>query len=282
MFIRRAAGIIALAFGVIGVAGCAAGAYGVWLLAARLDRANDKVFDAIDRGLGAVEDRLPAVQRRVKDAKITTAEISDTVQTWATKKVRDRVVSELEVESRVEKLSGHLQTADVRLEASTESVLEVRRMIELGQSLGARVDPASMDQVLELLAALQAQVQQAEQAVDEVRKFATPAPGETIEDRVLRIAKVMARLLLTLSDVDRRIDHFAARLSEVRADARQLKERTSRYILLGSVVCYALLAWAAAGQIALGRCGWRLCRRGRSPAAQGTETPTTPTTGPDP
>lgn len=228
---------------------------------------------------GAVEDRVPAVQRRVKNAKITTGEITDAVQTWATKKVRDRVVLELDVESRVERLSGHLQTVDVRLEASTASVLEVRRVIELGQSLGSRVDPSSTDVLLELLALLRGEVREAEQAVDEVRNFATPAPGETIEGRLLRVAKVLARILVTLSNVDRRIDHFAAKLSEVRAEAWQLKERTSRYILLGSVVCYGILAWIAAGQVALGRCGWRCCRRGRSTAARGAETPTT---GPNP
>ena len=141
-------------------------------------------------------------------------------------------------------------------------------MIELGQSLGARVDPTSMNELLELLAVLRGKVQEAEQAVEEVRQFATPDPGEAIEDRLARVAKVLARVLLTLSDIDRRLDRFAARLTEVRAEARQLKERTSRYILWGSVVGYGLLAWVAAGQVALGRCGWRRCRLDRTPAGR--------------
>jgi hypothetical protein len=257
--------------GAVGVAGCAAGAYGVWLVASRLELAHHRVFDAIDWGLGAVQDRLPVAQRRVKDAKVTTAEVSEVVRAWAEKKVRDRIVSELEVETRVEKLSGHLQSANLRLDASTEAVLGVRRVLELGQSLGARVDPASMDEVLESLASLRAGVQQAEQAVDEVRRFATPGPGESVEDRLIRVAKVLARILLTLGDVDRRLDHFAVRVAGVRTDAQQSKARTSRYILWGSVVCYGLLVWAAAGQVALCRCGLRRCRRGRSTAdSQGT------------
>src|SRR5438105_794586 len=117
MFMNRVAGILAVVLGVLGVAGCAAGAYCVWLVASRLDRANDTVFEAIDRGLGAVQDRVPVVQQRVRDSKVTTAEITEAVRGWAGKKVQDRVVSELEIERRVEKLSGQLQAADLRLEA---------------------------------------------------------------------------------------------------------------------------------------------------------------------
>src|SRR5262245_18858965 len=241
MLFNRLAGILALSFGLVGVTGCAAGAYCVWLVWSRLDRANGKFFDAIDRGLGAVQDRVPVVQQRVKDAKFTTAEITDAVRGWAGKKIQERIVTQLEIEGRVETLSGQLQAAALRLDASTEAVLDVRQVIELGQSLGASVDPASTDEVLDQLALLRGKVQQAQQTVDEVRRFAAPGEGESLEDRLVRVAGLLARILLTLSDADRRLDDFAARLSEVRADARQLKERTSRYLLLGSVACYALL-----------------------------------------
>jgi hypothetical protein len=269
MLFHRASAILALALGVVGVAGCAAAAYGVWLVASRLHRANDQVFDAIDRGLGSVQDRLPLVQQRVRDSKITTAEITEAVGAWTAKKVQDRIVSQLEIESRTEKLSAQLQAAELRLDASTEVVLDVRRVIELGQNLGARVDPASTDEVLGLLASLRGTAQQAEQAVDGVRRFATPAAGESVEDRLARVAKVLARILLTLVEVDRRLDEFATRLAEVRGAARQSRARTSNYITLWSVVCYGLLAWVAAGQVALCHWGWSHCRRGRLPTGQG-------------
>jgi len=273
MLFNRLAGILALSFGLVGVAGCAAGAYCVWLVWSRLDRANGKFFDAIDRGLGAVQDRVPVVQQRVKDAKFTTAEITDAVRGWAGKKIQERIVTQLEIERRVETLSGQLQAAALRLDASTEAVLDVRQVIELGQSLGASVDPASTDEVLDQLALLRGKVQQAQQTVDEVRRFAAPGEGESLEDRLVRVAGLLARILLTLSDADRRLDDFAARLSEVRADTRQLKERTSRYLLLGSVACYALLAWLAAGQAALCGWGWRrflCCPAERAPGPSHT------------
>ena len=76
MLFRRLVGILALTFGLVGVAACGAGAYGVWLVQSRLNRANDKVFDAADRGLSAVQDRIPIAQERVREAKITTDEVA--------------------------------------------------------------------------------------------------------------------------------------------------------------------------------------------------------------
>src|SRR5688572_12293027 len=102
----RVAAILALAFGVVGVAGCAAGTYGVWLVWSRLDRANDKVFEVVDRGLGVVQDRVPVVQQRVSDSKVATADITEAVREWATKKAQDRIISQLQIEGRAEKLSG--------------------------------------------------------------------------------------------------------------------------------------------------------------------------------
>jgi hypothetical protein len=213
--------------------------------------------------LEAVEGRVPVVRKRVRESKVTTEELTAGVREWAATKAQDRVVERLEIERRTEKLSGQLRVVDLRLEASTEAVRDVRRVLDLAQGLGARVDPASTDEVLELLASLRGSVQQAEGAVDGVRGFATPG-GESVGDRLTRVAKLLARILLTLSEVDRRLDDLAARLAAARADARQLKTRTSTAIVLGAGVCYGLLAWVAAGQVALCRWGGSRCRRGRS------------------
>ena len=90
MLVPRVAAILALAFGVVGVGGCAAGAYGVWRVASRLDRANDKLFDTVDRSLEGIQNRVPDVQKRVKGAKVTTAEISAAIRAWAAKKLTQK------------------------------------------------------------------------------------------------------------------------------------------------------------------------------------------------
>jgi len=256
MLFKRAAAVLALVLGIAGMACCLAGAYGVWLVAFRLDRANDKVFDLVDRSLEVVQDRMSIVQQRVRESKVTTTEVTERVLEWGAKRGQDRIVSQLQIESRVETLSGHLRAVDLRLEASREAVRDVRQMLELSQGFGAKIDPASTDAVQELLASLQDTLQQAEQAVDSVQKFVTPADEDSVEDRRAKVAKLLARVLVTLSDVDRRLDDFAARLAEIRAAAQQGKSRTSHYIVLGSVVCYGLLAWGVAGQAALSWWGW--------------------------
>ena len=266
MLVRRGVGLLALALGLVGVIGCGAGAYGVWRVQSRLNRANDKVFDAVDRGLSSVQERIPIAQQRVRQAKLTTDEISEGLRGWATKKAQERVVEKLEIDRRAAQLAGHLQAVDLRLDASTMAVRDVRQLLELGRELGADVDPAATDDVLALLASLRGSLTEAEQTVAEVREFASP-DRESPEERLIRIAKLLVRVLATFVEVDSQLNRCSARVSELRADAQQLKERTSNTILRVALVCYGLLAWMAAAQTALFRWGWILLRRGRPPTA---------------
>src|SRR5262245_21880213 len=114
MFFRRVVGLLALALGLVGVVACGAGAYGVWRVQSRLNRANDKVFDAVDRGLATVQERIPVAQERVRQAKLTTDDITAALRGWATKKAQERVVAKLEIDSRAAQLAGHLQAVDLR------------------------------------------------------------------------------------------------------------------------------------------------------------------------
>lgn len=264
MLIRRVIGLVALVFGLVGVVACSAGAYGAWWTQSRLNRANDKVFAAVDRGFLAVQERIPIAKQRVQQAKLTTDEITEALRGWATKKAQERVVAKLEIANRAERLSGHLQAVDLRLDASTMAVRDVRRLLEVGQDLGASVDPAATDDVLALLALLKSTLNETERTVAEVRAFAAPDRASP-EEQLIRLAQLLVRVLATFVEVDSRLDQCSARLSGLRAEAQQLKERTSTTILRVALVCYGLLAWMAAAQAALCRWGWILLRRGRPP-----------------
>ncbi len=266
MFFRRIAGLVALAMGLAGVVACGAGAYGVWRVQTRLDRANDKVFDGVDRGLSAAQNRIPVARERVRQAKITTDEVAEALRGWTTKQAQERVAAKLEIDSRAEKLAGHLHAVDLRLDASEMAVRDVRQLLELGQNLGADVDPASTDDVLELLAQVQGTLRETEQTVAEVRKFTDPN-RESVEDRLARVVKLLARVVATFADIESRLDRCAARLAELRADAQRLHEKTSTRIWQGALGCYGLLAWMAAGQAALARWGWYRCFQGRTSTA---------------
>jgi hypothetical protein len=257
MLFKRMVALIAVTFGFLGVIVCLAGLYAVWRIGSRLEQANEKVFARIDQGLASTQDLVRRVQKRVQEAKITTAEIDQKLRAWTKRKAEERLVSRLEVESRAEKLSGYLQTADSWLETSTETIRGIQNVLELGNSLGASLDLAALEGVFEKLTAVRSTLQKTEQTLDQVREFAKERESE--ENRLPRLMKLLARTLLTISDVDTRLGDLVTRLSKRQADAQQTKASTSNFIFVRTIVCYVILAWMAVGQAALCLCGWRNC-----------------------
>jgi len=266
MLCKRVVWLLALAFGFLGVSACMVAVYAAWLLGSRLERTNDKVFAMIDKGLASAQDRVRSVQERVKESKITSTEIGQSLRDWGTRRAKESLVSRLEIEGRVEKLAGHLQTADSWLEVSAESIRSVQQVLEMGNSIGAPLDPASLEEVLENIKSLRRTLQQTERAVDEIRAFMANKEGESEENRLSRVTKLLGRILVTIGEIDTRLEESVTRLSELQIDAHQLKATTSAYILVTIIGCYVLLAWIAAGQAALCLWGWTNCCPSRSRA----------------
>lgn len=252
--LRRLVAILMVALGLLGLAACAAGVYAVWKIEDRMQRANDRTFALIDRGVGTVEDRVRRTQRRVEESRITTGEITRGLREWATREAKDRLVAQLEIETRTEKLAGQLNAADLWLEASTESVRDVQAALELSRTFGAGVDPTSLDEALETLATIRGRLQEAEQSVAELQGFATAVEEKSDENRAARALRILARVVVTITDIGPRLDRLAARVAQSRADLQDAKTRMSNYIRWAAIACTVILAWIAAGQLAL--CVW--------------------------
>lgn len=263
--LRRLVSVLMLAAGLLGSAACAAATYAVWRVEVRLQQANDRAFDLIDRGLGAVEDRVRRVRERVEQSRITTGELSAKLRDWATRKAEERLVAKLEVERRAGQLEGQLRAADLWLESSEGSIRDAQGFLDLGRSLGADVDPGWLNEPLETLAAIRAKVREAEREAEEIREFASPEI-EVDENRLARVLRLTARVVVTVTEISPRLDRFANRVSDVRADARGVQEQTSRRILWGAIGCTVVVVWVAAGQLALCVWGRRLLRRRPDPA----------------
>jgi chromosome segregation ATPase len=242
------------------------GIYAARSLGSRLERANDKVFALIDKGLASAQNRVGSVQERVKESRITSTEIGQSLRDWGTRKAKENILSRVEIESRVEKLAGHLQTADSWLETSAESIRSVQQVLELGSSLGAPLGPASLEEVLENIKSLRSTLQQTERAVDGIRAFMANKEGESEQNRLSRVTKLLGRILVTIGEIDTRLQEAVMQLSKLQTDARQLKATTSAYILVATIGCYAMLAWMAAGQAALSLWGRTNCCPSRPPA----------------
>lgn len=257
MQLKRLMLVIAMLAGVLGVIGCVAGIYLVWLIGSRLDQANEKVFVTVDSSLTTTQDRLRGVQQRVKDSKTRTGEIAQSLRDWSASKAKEKLVSWADIEMRAEKLAGHLQTADQWLQTSTETLRGVQRVLELAALAGTGTDVISLDKVLEQVMAMRDKVLEMEQSINAVGTFAINKENESDESRLSRIFKFLASTELAAGAIDARLDDSLARLSQIQTDALQSKTRTSNYILLATITGYLVLFWITAGQVALGLYGWR-------------------------
>jgi hypothetical protein len=131
--------------------------------------------------------------------------------------------------------------------------------------VGAPVDPHSLQNVLEEFKSIQDRLNRLERSINDVREFAVHRAGESEEDRLSRVFKLLASIDLTAGAIDTGLEGLVDLLSKIQADARQLKARTDTYLLLTILGGYVILAWIAAGQVALCLCGWRnWCRSRRS------------------
>jgi hypothetical protein len=266
MLFKRFVRMLAIVVGFVGLVACVAGTYAVWSLGSRLDRANEKAFAMIDAGLAATQDRLRGVQERMKDTKHAANEIGQSLRDRGASKAKERLGSGLELESRAEMLTTYLQTADSWLETSVETIRSIQQIVELAISMDGSPDLILLEEVLDSLTSLQSTLQQTERTADGIREFAANKDGESEENRISRITKLVGQMLVTTSEMDARLEEPLIRLARLQVDTRQLKVRISNHILLLTIGGYLVLAWIAAGQAALCSWGWKNRCRSRSAA----------------
>jgi hypothetical protein len=256
MQLKRSVAILAVAAGSFGLLACIVGVWAVWSLGSRLEKTNAVFFTLIDKGLEAAQVRARKVQDRVKESKITATEIDQRLREWGASKTKEDLVSRFDIEARAGKLSGHLKTADSWLETSAESIQSIQQILELGTSVGARLDPATVQGSLSDIMTVRNTLQQAERTLDDIREIAANKAGESDEIRRSRITKLLGRVLVTIGAMDTRLDNSITQLAKLQASVQQLKAKTNAYILAATIVCYLLLAWIAAGQVAMCQWGW--------------------------
>ena len=158
-----------------------------------------------------------------------------------------------------------LRQADLWLEMSGASIQGVQQALEIGSSLGAPVDAALVDPLLERLGALRRQLKQSTETIDGIREhLATTAEGKSLEERINQIAQLALRLVATLGEIDSRLGQFADRLADTQTKGQHLKKKTHFYIVTAEICAVLLIAWMAAGQVSLCRHGWRNLLQSRS------------------
>ena len=253
---KRLVAVFAMAAGFVGILASIVGMFATWSLGARLETTNATFFTTIDKGLAVAQDRTHNVQERVKESKITSGELDQRFRDWDTKKTKEALVSRLEIESRTKKLSDYLMTADSWLETCAESIRSVQQLVELGNTVGASLDLARVQEALDAIVSLRITLQQTELKVVEIRAVAADKADESEDKRLSRVARLLGRVVVTIGEMDNRLEESATRLAELQTRASQLKTKISACILAAGIAGCLLLAWITAGQVALCQWGW--------------------------
>jgi hypothetical protein len=251
MLFRRLVSLLALTLGSVGLLACIAGIYGVWLLKSRLEQANEKVGVGLDKGLASIQDRVRHAQRRIQDSEISASAMSQQLRAWSAEKARERLVTQLDIEARANRLAAQLQSADAIMESSTDLVQGSREILVIANQLGASVDPVSLESVLDILDDARSKLQEAERSVSEMSKLVAVKDGISEQTRLTGTLKLVTHTLVTIGGIHARLDQAVAGLSELQTEAKLLSARMSNYIFFAAILACLLLLWVAAGQAAL-------------------------------
>jgi hypothetical protein len=204
-----------------------------------------------------VRDGVLRAQLRVQESKISTKDIGQSVRNWTRKEASERLASRLEVEEKAEQLAFGLRQADLWLEMSGTSIQGVQQALEIASSLGAPVDAASVDPLLEKLGALRSRLEQSTETVDGIREhLANAAEGEALDERFNQVAQLALRVVVMLGEIDSRLGESADRIADFQNKGHDLKSKTHSYIVAAEICAVLLIVWMAAGQFSLCRHGW--------------------------
>jgi hypothetical protein len=254
--------LLGFLLGLIGVIVCGAAGVVVWMAGSRLREANQAVYERIDETLGTVHGRFLDARTRVQESRVTTEEIQQSLKEVARDRTSKKLETQLEIEKKTETLGRGLQQADLWLQVSSTSLQSVHDALQLGNSIGAPVDPSTIEPLIGKLADLQSQLTQVSELVDGVRERAAAVEsGETRDERIEQAADLALRAVVTFGKVDERLGETADLLVETQKKAQRLSSKTNAYIRAARALIMLLIAWMAAGQFSLGWSGWRAYRQ---------------------
>ena len=152
------------------------------------------------------------------------------------------------------------------LQKATEAIGGIQHVLEWVALIGVPTDSISPEKVLEKLTSTQGKLREIENSINGIGEFTVNRVGESDENRLSRVFQLLANTELTAGAIDARLEDRANRLSQMQADAQELKARISHSILFMTIGSYVVFAWIAVGQAALCLFGWKNYSRRRSSA----------------
>jgi hypothetical protein len=90
----------------------------------------------------------------------------------------------------------------------------------------------SLEKVLEALSSIQERLQETERSVNAVREFTINRVGESEDNRLSRIIRLLGNTEVISGAMDDRLEDALTRLTQMQAHAQQWEARISHYIAL--------------------------------------------------
>ncbi len=255
--VKRSARMLAFLFGGLGVLGCLAAVIGIWYVDDRLCETTVALTDRLDGSLDRVHDGIDHATQRLDASKLRANDFQVALKNWSTLQATEQVRVRLNVDERVEQLGTVVQQANAWLESATASVEVVKQTIMLANTAGRDIQTKPVETLLSELSALQTQVQEIRQFVDDFQSQAGQEETDAALQGYLERARQLAlRILASLDVVQSRLAGFDAKVSNAQLYMQDVEERTLRWIHIVTITCAVLVLWVLAGQVALFRLGW--------------------------
>ena len=260
-FPRQLILFVALGLGLVGCIACGAAAIVLWSVSARLRHTTESVFERVDNSLVIIQERTKRTQDRVQASAITTENIAASLKEWSKREAAQQLAERLNLAENSDKLRLAMQQADDWMELSATCAESVQQLLSIVSALGAQIDTGIIDSVIDEIASLRIQLADATEFVENIQEqTAALSNEEPREERIGRAVKLTLRVIATLSSVDSRLEKFATRLLETQKNLQALKTKTIRWIWFVTIAVAILVAWMAAGQVALSCLAWKRLR----------------------
>jgi hypothetical protein len=255
--LKRLLNAIGIGLGGAGVVICIAGIVVVWIASSRLNRLTESVFAKIDQAMVVVHQRVAQARNRVAEAKISTADLQESLRDWAQRAASQRLALESNAAEKCERLTTTLQQADRWLEIAESSAGLVQGLLSVETLTSAPSDSTLLSPLIAEIGSLRGQLASATEAAMTIRdRIVVTGDEKSVGERVERALQLALRVVATLEPLSSRFDAFATRLSATRSQLQEFKAGTDLWTLRIAIALTLFILLMAAGQVALCRLAW--------------------------
>lgn len=271
--VRRAAGIAAVLFSVVGLILCIASIAGVGIGRNRIDSISTALFATADDAFVLMETGLDRVHLALENSRRRVSELSNRAE-----RIRNTTVdlkSEIEpLAQAIDAVCIELQAAEHRLDSLQAIAGGVNNVamavVESKQSAsrdGGDADGAAHGVTAQRVAEIAAGLADALSRLQALRQELVTLRENSVLAREIAAGVIThaAELESRLANVSERVDDLRARVRAAKASSADLGRRVHWWTAFALVTLILVFLWFAISQIVMMKSGWRFARNATTP-----------------